>query len=310
MKEDLVRELMLEKIGVDALEIFPLTGGQVGSVYCVETSGQSYVVKLVENCSELEFSEEDRDDRVYGSRWSNLLPAHTLLKNNGIAVPQLYDSGYIESHDLNFVIMDYLDGSNDHTSEWFSTVGATLGAMHSVTRSYQGWVGMSTPLSENWSIAFTKSLRSQLEQARSHLPIELYSKVREYLHGTILISEPEKFVLSHPDGFQGVVKKEDSGYRLIGVVDIEDYHFTDQRLVLAGFELSELLQERVVPEEFWEAYERLVTIDSTFPTSKKTFQIFFLLVWIRVQNADPIPYQRYIRHLSNLVDGVATNYES
>ncbi len=302
MRENLVKELISEKVGAEAYEITTLVGGQVGHVYRVDTTDKSYVVKLVEAWHEPSFSEEERDDRVYGSRWSNLLPAYELLQKRGIAVPKLYVSGLLESEKLNYEILDYLHGdSEDYSTEWFVAVGNALGSIHKVTRAYQGWIGMEASYSESWSDAFTKSLESQLEQAKPYLSTELCAQVIECVAQHKSITEPEAFVLSHTDGFQGVLKKDGSSWELIGVVDIEDYQFADQGFVLAGFELVHATEKRTVPNEFWTTYSQQTAIDPTFDTYKKLFQIYYLLVWSRVLKDQPEPFKKCIDMLSELV---------
>lgn len=302
MREDLVKQLISEKIGVEAHEITTLVGGQVGHVYRVDTANKSYVVKLVDMWHEPSFSEEERDDRVYGSRWSNLLPAYELLQKSSIEVPKLHASGSLESEKLNYEILDYLKGDPDDFSvEWFEAVGNALGSIHKVTRAYQGWIGMETPYIESWSDAFTKSLESQLEQAKPYLSTELHAQVTEFVAQHESITEPEAFVLSHTDGFQGVLKKEGTNWELVGVVDIEDYQFADQRFVLVGLELAHATERRIVPNEFWTAYSEQTAVDPTFDTYKNLFQIYYLLVWSRVLKDQPESLKKCIDKLSELV---------
>ena len=302
MRENLVKQLISEKIGAEAREVTTLVGGQVGHVYRADTADTSYVVKLVEAWPEPSFSEELRDDRVYGSRWSNLLPAYDLLFKSRIAVPKLYASGFLEDEKTNYEILDYLKGNSDDFSvEWFVAVGNALGTIHKTSRPYQGWIGMETPYIESWSDAFTKSLESQLDQAKPYVSTELYAQAARYVTQYESISEPEAFVLSHTDGFQGVLKKVGTNWELVGVVDIEDYQFTDQRFVLAGLELAHAIEKRIVPNEFWVAYTEQTAIDSTFDTYKKLFQIYYLLVWSRVLKDQPEPFKKCIDKFSELV---------
>lgn len=302
MREELVKQLISEKVGTEAHKVTILVGGQVGHVYRVDTSNKSYVVKLVDFWDEPSFAEEERDDRVYGSRWSNLLPAYTLLKKSEISVPELYASGSLESEKLYYEILDYLSGDpDDYSIEWFAAIGSALGTIHKISRSYQGWIGMETPYVESWSEAFAKSLESQLEQVSPFLPAELYSQVTRHVSDLESIPEPEAFVLSHTDGFQGILKKENAEWSLVGVIDIEDYQFTDQRFVLAGLELSHILEKRSIPAEFWKSYSEQIAIDPTLDTYKTLFQIYYLLVWVRVLKDQPEGFKKCIEKLSELV---------
>ena len=303
MREDLIKRLIFEKTSAEVHAIDTLVGGQVGYVYRVDTSNKSFVVKLVDSCPEPPYFEELYNDRVYGSRWSNLLPAYGLLKRNGIRVPKLYASGYLESEKLNYVILDYLRGdSDDYSVEWFSEVGNILGTIHKISRPFQGWINMEKPYEERWSSAFTKCLKSELMQAEVFLSAALHTQVTKQVTESGSIIESKAFVLSHTDGFQGVLKKEIANWALVGVVDIEDYQFTDQRFVLAGFELSHVLEKRIIPDAFWKTYSKLVPIDPTFDTSKKLFQLYYLLVWLRVLINQPEPFKKCLNKLSEMAD--------
>ena len=302
MQEDLVRKLTREQLNVEPIHITVLVGGQVGHVYRVDTTDKCYVIKLVDVWEEPPFSEEPRNDRVYGSRFSNLLPAYKLLQQNRIPVPILYASGTKKKKKLHYVIVEYLNGDvEDYSDSWFAVIGKELGTIHRINRSYQGWVGMGTPYSENWAEAFTKSLESQLLQVQPFMEKGLYDLTAKYLTEITPISNPQAFVLSHTDGFQGVLKRTGDEWRLVGVVDIEDYQFTDQRFVLSGFELSHSMENRVVPESFWKAYSYVNAIDSTYDESKDLFKIYYLLVWIRVLTEQPEPQSKCLTELLKIV---------
>ena len=85
-------------------------------------------------------------------------------------------------------------------------------------------------------------------------------------------------MFSHTDGFQGVLKNA-GGWTLLGVIDIEDHQFTDQRFVLAGFELSRLFYGLPIDPAFWDAYAGLKPIDPSYAAFKPLFQTYYLLVW-------------------------------
>lgn len=302
MREDLVKKLIIEKIGVDVRDITTLVGGQVGHVYRVDTLHNSYVVKLVDVWPELSFFEESRNARVYGSRWNNLLPAYALLEKSDIPIPKLYTSGSLKSENIHYEILEYLSGNpDDYSVGWFAAVGKALGTIHKISRPYQGWVDIERPYTECWSDAFTQSLESQLGQARLCLPTELHAQITKHISKSEQITEPGVFVLSHTDGFQGVLRKEGAKWDLVGVIDIEDHQFTDQRFVLSGFELSHTLEKRTTPNEFWTMYSEQIPIDPTFDTYKKLFQIYYLLVWSRVLKDQPGPFKKCVDKLSELV---------
>ncbi len=93
-------------------------------------------------------------------------------------------------------------------------------------------------------------------------------------------SDPVEFVLSHVDGFQGMAKYNDNVWMFTGFIDIEDYHFTDQRFALAGYELAVEFEGQVVPPTFWSGYQRYRAIDPTYPRLKSLFQLYYLFAWL------------------------------
>lgn len=284
MREETARRIFREKMGGEPLGIALLAGGQVGRVFRVDTREKAYLVKLVEAGESPSAPDDVRDNRVYGAKWSNLIPAYELLVKNGIAVARLHASGTLASERLHYAILDYLEGEPaDHSPEWFSCLGESLGALHGVTRPHPGWIGMGAT-AESWVDAFSGSLRSRLATAQTHLDAELYQSVRAYASRVAPhLGEPKHFVLSHTDGFEGVFRKRNGGWELLGVVDIEDHQFTDQRFVLSGLELWHDIWGRRLPREFWESYR--TDIEPGYAELKPLFQIYYLLVWVWVLKA-------------------------
>ena len=287
MHEDLIGRLLRKRIGVEAGAIRPLTGGEVGRVFRVDAGGVFYVVKFVEALSEPPFSDEPVDDRVYGSRWSNLVPAHTLLKANGIAVPALHAQGTVADEKLNYAILDYLDGDPDDGSPaWSACVGRALGRMHNLVRSYHGWVDMRPADAVHWPSAFATSFKGWQSRGNGHLsPALLHAVARRCEPLLAALNAPDHFVFSHTDGFQGILKKA-GDWALLGVIDIEDHQFTDQRFVLAGFELSRAFYGPFDPG-FWDAYQAVKPIDASYQAFKPLFQAYYLLVWTWVFRGRP-----------------------
>jgi fructosamine-3-kinase len=302
MSEDLVRRLVHEELGVEARVIGGLTGGEVGRVFRAETDGGSYVVKLVAGGREPAFADESPSQRVYSSRWSNLRPAHALLRAEGVATPRLLASG--ERDGSRYAILDYLDGDpDDRSPEWFACVGASLGQLHRITRSFQGWVDMQQPYAESWSNAFAGSLRSWLVRATPHLPTALHAAVAARAREmAAALDDPPAFVFSHTDGFQGVLKKHGGVWTLLGVVDIEDHQFTDQRFVLAGFELSHAIEDRTVPAAFWSAYAAQAPVSPSYAAFRPLFQIYDLLVWSWVFRDRADLLASCVRQLEQILD--------
>jgi fructosamine-3-kinase len=280
MHEDLIGPLLRRELGLVAGAIQPLTGGEVGRVFRVDAGAVSLVVKFVGAGPEAPFAAERIDDRVYGSRWSNLVPAYDLLRANGITTPTLHASGTLADARLHYAVFDYLDGDPDDGSPaWSACMGAVLGRLHSLTRAHHGWVGMDASHAVRWTTAFSMSFRGWLARGEGHLTAGLRDSVARRCEPLLeTLSEPAQFVFSHTDGFQGVLKKAD-GWRLLGVIDIEDYQFTDQRFVLAGFELSRSFYGFTVDPAFWAAYATLKPIDPSYAATRPLFQAYYLLVW-------------------------------
>ncbi len=299
MRDELIRRIVRDSTGQEVRNIRPLDGGQVGHVFRADTDGASFAVKFVSAAPEAPFANEPRDDRVYGARWSNLRPAHRLLKSNGIAVPEIHATGTLPDEGLHFAVMDYLDGdADDYSPEWFAALGAGLAGMHRITRAYQGWVAMDGPYAEPWPDAFAASLRQRFTATEPLLDRALSAAIGRFIAGHRKISEPASFVLSHTDGFQGVFRR--GPWRLLGVIDIEDHQFTDPHFVLAGLELSHAFHGRAVPPQFWDAYARAASAPGDFQTTKGLFQLYYLLVWTRVLKADRALYDRCVFLLEDL----------
>jgi fructosamine-3-kinase len=280
MHEDLIGPLLRLELGVEAGAIQPLTGGEVGRVFRVDAGGAAFVVKFVNAGPEASFAAERIDDRVYGSRWSNLVPAYDLLLANEVAVSTLHASGTLADAGLHYAVLDYLDGDPDDGSPaWSACMGAVLGRLHTITRAHHGWVGMEPEQAVRWASAFAASFRGWLARGEPHLAADLRETVARRCEPLLeALSEPVQFVFSHTDGFQGVLKKA-GGWRLLGVIDIEDHQFTDQRFVLAGFELSRAFYGLPVDPAFWDAYAAVKSIDPSYAAFRPLFQAYLLLVW-------------------------------
>jgi fructosamine-3-kinase len=281
--EVMIEKLFRKHLNLSIAETETLTGGQVGRVFRVRTAAKDYVIKFVETYKELPFNEELVDDRVYGSRWSNLVPTYELLMIKNIPTPTLYASGTLTENQLNYAIFDFLSGDTpDYSPAWFSCLGNEMAFLHAVTRPYQGWVSMNEPYRESWEDAFRKSLQSQMIGAKEFIHSDAYTAILNYIDRTLLKFEsPDNFVLSHTDGIQAVFEKVE-GWRMKGVIDVEDYQFTDQRFALAGVELINALEGHLLLESFWQSYAKITPVEESYEDVKVLFQIYYLLVWIRV----------------------------
>ncbi len=299
--------LVRDRLDAEPRAIAPLTGGEVGNVFRVETDAGVYVVKFIRLVDEPAFADEPVDNRVYGMRWSNLGPASTLLAAHGVAAAAVRATGALPERGLAYAILDYLAGDDDdHSPAWFAAVGATLGGMHTITRAYQGWVDMPAPYPATWTAAFAQSFRARLAETAPLLATGLRDAVGARAKGLLAdLTEPGEFVFSHTDGFQGVMARRGEAWTLSGVIDIEDHQFTDQRFVLAGFELGHAVNGREVPADFWRAYTAVRPVHPTYATVKPLFQLYDLLVWAWVLKDRPPLKDNCIRHLTAIAWPVA-----
>jgi fructosamine-3-kinase len=301
MHENLIGALLRSDLGVEAGAITPLTGGEVGRVFRVDAGVASYAVKFVQARRDPPFADEPVDDRVYGSRWSNLAAAHAQLRASGLAVPALHAQGTLADVGLSYAILDYLDGDPDDGSpDWSACVGQALGCLHAVTRPHHGWVDMPAADSVHWPSAFAASFNGWLERGTTQLSPALLGAVARRCEPLLAsLTQPERFVFSHTDGFQGVLKKT-PGWALAGVIDIEDHQFTDQRFVLAGFELSRAFYGPSDPV-FWDAYAAVTPVDPSYRTFRPLFQSYYLLVWTWVFRERPGLLEPAVAHLERVI---------
>jgi fructosamine-3-kinase len=304
-EHEAIGALVRERLGVEPRAIEPLTGGEVGAVFRVEADTCAYVVKFVRLVDEPSYADEPVDDRVYGARWSNLGPASALLAAHDIPAATVRATGSLPERGLAYAILDFLGGEpDDFSPAWFAAVSAALGRMHAITRANQGWVGMHTPYPTPWTTAFGQSFRARLAATAPLLPTGLRDAVAARAEALLTdLTEPGEFVFSHTDGFQGVMARHGKGWTPRGVIDIEDHQFTDQRFVLAGFELGHAINGRQVPADFWRAYTAVRPVEPGYATFKPLFQLYYLLVWTWVLKDRPALKDNCIRHIHAITLG-------
>lgn len=293
---DLAHDLVQSVAGTAAQSIAPLAGGEVGRVFRADTATASYLVKLVDWRAEPSFADEPVDDRVYGSRFGNLQPAHEMLRRSGLPTPYLYGAGARRDRGVSYAVFDYLEGADDDFSvTWFAAVGAALRELHSIGRPYQGWVAMGAPLAEPWSTAFARALAINFVKAKPVLPPQLIRAIEQRIREAPAIDEPAAFVLSHTDGFQAVLQRRNGDWELLGHVDVEDMQFTDRRFVMTGFELAHRLNGHAVPDAFWRAYGWRPDVRCV------QFELLYLLVWARVVRDRPESFTSCLVELERTV---------
>ncbi len=274
-----------------------LVGGMVGYVFRIDTQKSSYILKLYNKINK----SETVDDRVYGSNYKNLLPTYDLLVKKGILTPKIYAEGEIEG--FTYAVFDFLEGRGvDGEIINYPICADTLAKVHSIQRKYQGWVMNDKPYTVAWSDAFKESLQSRLSGIKDLIDQGLYMKVETFIAKYISdLKDPESFVLSHLDGLQAIFNNTAGSWFLGGVIDIEDYQFTDQRFVLAGITLMQRFGKYKLTEMFWSVYQQRVRIDKTFPQFENLFQIYYLLVWIKVHENDSLEQDECVRVMETIV---------
>lgn len=274
------KECVGEVVGLENLSL----GWSGSSVYVADVKNNDQIERVIikTGASEPEMSFEDEPDnrRVYGGRFSNLEPAYRLMLEHNIKVPKLLAKGTEEN--LPYVIMEFLEGD---TKVPELIVADEIGKLHTITRNYQGCVSMEHPYAKSWKDAFFSAIRIQLSAASgvSTALTNILPQVNRFLDKMEMQwQDPSRFVLSHTDGFQGIAKQTSDGvYEFMGVVDLEDHQFTDQRFVLAGYELlSELWMLKKVSQQFWDIYEKHVQIETTYENFRNLFQLYYLLDWL------------------------------
>ncbi len=298
-REVSIQQIIERELAGKVIEQQELTGGYYGHVYKVQLENQEgsreVIIKFVHSEAELEYNEETIDNRVYGSRWSNLKPSHELLSVNKLPVPQLLGDGSTENGDESYVIMEYISGKatkdlllledTPAIEELHELVGDTLGKMHAITRDFQGWVNMHEAYEKKWKDAFFESIVNHVERASKHNKFVAINRDKIAVFIEKMKQDwidPQTFVFSHTDGFQGMAEYYDDEWKLNGIIDVEDNEFTDQRFVLAGHELIMEYSKKEVLPEFWEAYQAHNKVEESFDKSKNLFKLYYVLCWTSV----------------------------
>ena len=291
--EQSASKIITQELGVKANSIESLGMSIGGAVMKIETEKGIFVVKLIANKPPAPIIEEDVSDRVYGGRWTEFQPAYDAMKKANLPLPIVHATGYTEDNSQYFILMDYVVGESvrEYMSEVLTderlhyATGQTFGKLHTITREYQGWVSMESPYVTPWGEAFFSALHNQINEIadKDHLPNEMIIKLRTFSDNQKAHwVEPENFVLSHLDGFQGIASKHGENWSVDSIIDIEDHQFTDQRFVLCGHELAMEAEGSKLPESFWTGYQSSRDIDPTFEQSRSLFKLYYLSVWLCV----------------------------
>jgi hypothetical protein len=279
-----------------------IAGGAVGAVFRVTLQGgwgergrDDCVVKITRPHRDPEFAEELAETRVYGARASNLMPAHRLLRVIGAPLP----AWLIRDQDRGWrrVVMQALPGSDlretlglgdaPDLEGLHARTGDLMGRLHTVTRPHQGWVD-APKVGAGWQSEFLEvfTVHRQRLRALDLVPPEQLDNLEEQVAAwAAIFHDPRAFVLSHTDGLQAMAVY-DGRWTISGLVDIEDYQFTDPRMALAGHELAVEFYGQSVPEAFWDAYRAHVPVAEGFEALRPMFRAFYLTIWARVLRDD------------------------
>ncbi len=268
-----------------------ISGGVVGHVFRLQK--QNEVILILKFNKNENTDVKSNDEFVYGSDPQQFGESYKILKTNRIPVPEIFAQGITNDQKFSYILMQDLGGDkDDYSLEWFGEVGHWLGKLHAIKKTYD----------DSWLQCFKESLNSRFQNVKELLDEQLSEKIEHYIKEHVENLWPaETFCFSHLDGFQGILKKEARSWKLLGVVDIEDHCYTDQRFVLAGFELNNQMKGNIVPEIFWSEYQKHVSIDPLIESTKNLFRIYYLLVWSFVLKNDEEKLVENISFLRSIV---------
>ena len=310
---DIIQDMVHQYLAGEVLDVTEKSPGFSGSfVYLIEVVRSKEPLRCIAKFTPAEHSQDNSvSNRVYGSQISSFGAAYACLRQNEIPVPQLYaDYNPQPEFPFYYQLMEFLPGQDIHQvlkstpqanqAELQQFLAKHLGTIHRITRTYDGWVDLPAPHSLSWRDAFFTALYEHLESACTHAAI---AEQRLKIMQTIGFyqdqwTDPTGFVLSHLDGLQGIVDKTSTGWQFMGIIDVEDHCFTDQRFALSTFELEAEFQEVSILPDFWAAYERATTRDPAYWKLRPLFQLYILLDWITGQ---PPEQGQMIRELNQKI---------
>jgi len=161
---ELVKELVLDNLGIIPKLSEDRSTGYSGNVYVVEGKGEKLVVKITPFEEEPPIELESVSRRVYSTKHSNFSPAYKLLKENGFPIAKVYAHGDSLKTNYHYQIVSYLEGTSirealedKNTSaspKLHEVTGEIFGLLHhKLTRTYDGWVAQDKPYPLPWKSA-------------------------------------------------------------------------------------------------------------------------------------------------------------
>ena len=191
--------------------------------------------------------------------------------------------------------------------------GTEFGKLHLIKRSYDGWADQKVPYLTDWKDAFFLALTNRFyhlvensylsKQMAKTLEIFIENKKKEW-------TNPKEYVFSHVDGLQGMVEYKNNKWVFNGHIDLEDYRFTDQRFVLAGFEIGANYSTSNVSDNFWEGYYEYKKVDSSYDNLKNLFKLFYFMSWIQMINENTNSSSTSLTIIKNLVDKIELIFDT
>ena len=294
-----INKIIKLKIGGNLLKSKRILGGHSGYVYKINVKLNSnineYIVKLSNIIGSKSLRNEKNEQRVYGGHSKSLANVYKLLKKNNLKtftlishslpnkeIPYFYQ---LISKLNGFSIREHLVLNDINKKELFELAGIEFAKLHLITRNYDGWVEQDTPYETNWEESFFSALNLRLKYLTENkyfndkdsksLISFVENKKRKWTH-------PKEYVFSHVDGLQGMVEYKKNSWIFNGHIDLEDYRFTDQRFVLAGFEIGANYSTKEAPTSFWSGYLKFKKIDRSYNELKDLFKVFYFMSWVHM----------------------------
>jgi len=252
-----------------------------------------YIVKLSPDKTKNKHA-ESLDKRVYSGHPEDLESVYKLLVSHHIPTYHLFTFGYPNKEiPYYYQVTSVLEGESVREylikkqgvclEELHQVCGEAFGRLHNITRFYDGRINQLKPYDLDWKNAFFKSLKNKTEKL-AVLKNKFLSKHLFQIRLLISAKEkiwnlPSEYVLSDIDGLQGMAKYKKGQWLFTGHIDLEDYRFTDQRFVLAGYEIANEFEGLKIPSTFWSGYKKFKSVDPSYEGTKDLFKLYYLFSW-------------------------------
>lgn len=295
-----INKIVTAQMDGKVTDIKRFSAGYSGIVFSLDVTKNEQVKKVVLKLND-EYRGRDRiedetfHDRIYAANYRSFEKVYELVRNRGILTYDLLASARPTAEIPFFYhLMSLLEGESIReyltnpkavdVDSMYGVAGREFAQLHTITRNFDGWAGQERPYTQDWRSAFLQSLQSKWEDV-DELPNQFVSEIspaaKEYMKKVgDRLDTPDQFVLSHIDGLQAVAEHVGNEWQFRGHIDLEDYAFTDQRFVLAGFELAVAFDhDLVVPQTFWDGYNSVRGVDPSYDEFKDLFKLYYLLSW-------------------------------